>query len=117
MIIMKEQASALYQYRLFGSLEAVAKYLQISTGVPLTKPIYRGTEIVEGSSRPIASEDLQKWTGVNVGPSTTYFDLINSDHFEEEIPTEVLDTIDEDGISDAFGRSQEYIPEKHLMPH
>ena len=116
MIIMKEQASATYQYRVFKSLEAVAKFLKISTGVPRTKPQYFGTEIVEGSSRAITPEDLKNWTGVNVGPSTTYFDLIDSDNFQEVIPLDIVKTMT-NGISDTFGKTQEFTPEKHLMPH
>ena len=105
MIIMKESNGASFQYRAFEKLSAVAKFFENDSGRVFPKTLYNGTQIV---SQPELTEDnLDNWTPINTTGCIGHFECIQADVSDIEIP-ENLKWFD--GRSNAFGRSQAYIP-------
>lgn len=110
LIIMKEQAGALSQYRAFEGLKAVARFFRNTSGKVYPRTLYNGTEIIEQD--PLTEAELTKWTPINADGMTSYFNVIRAAYFDGKIP----DDLDfQDGISEAFGRKQDFIPSQPGM--
>ena len=107
MIIMKESSGASFQYRCFVDLPAVSRFFEDNqSGKVYPKTLYNGMEIVD---QPELSEsDLKHWHTINSSGYIGDFEIIKSDFSDIEVPKDLKWF---DGRSNAFGKSQAYIPD------
>lgn len=110
MIIMKEQSGPMYQYRAFENLSAVCRFFQPTLEGIHPRTRYNGNgEIIP--QPPLTYADLNEWMPINTTGYIGHFQLIKADAFSEAIPN---DLEWHDGRSNAFGRTQEYLPTLNL---